>query len=71
MTIVPFLMGFSGPLYGVTAAVLGLVFLQRVYSVFKDQQDVMGNSLTNDVPAKAAFKYSVLYLFSAVWGAGT
>ena len=63
LTLVPYLMGFSGPAYGVTAGLLGLVFLERVYRVITDRQDEQGNSLTGDVPAKAAFKYSVLYLF--------
>jgi heme o synthase len=63
LTLAPYFMGFSGAAYGITAAVLGLVFLERVYRVITDKQDTKGNSLTGDVPAKAAFKYSVLYLF--------
>jgi heme o synthase len=64
LTLVPYLMGFSGRLYGVTAGLLGLVFLQFVYRVITDRQDEQGNSLTGDAPAKAAFKYSILYLFA-------
>jgi protoheme IX farnesyltransferase len=64
LTLVPFFMGFSGLPYGLTAGLLGMVFLQRVYRVLTDRQDAAGNSLTRDVPAKAAFKYSVLYLFA-------
>jgi heme o synthase len=52
----------------VTAGLLGVVFLERVYRVIADRQDADGNSLTGDAPAKAAFKYSVLYLF-ALFGA--
>jgi protoheme IX farnesyltransferase len=63
LTLVPYLMGFSGLPYGITAGVLGLIFLERVYRVITDRQDALGNSLTGDAPAKAAFKYSVLYLF--------
>jgi heme o synthase len=63
LTLVPFFMGFSGRVYGVTAAVLGTVFLLRVYGVMTDRQDPTGVSLTGDAPAKRAFKYSVLYLF--------
>ncbi len=33
LTLVPFFMGFSGLPYGVTAGLLGLVFLERVYRV--------------------------------------
>jgi protoheme IX farnesyltransferase len=68
LTLLPFFMGFSGLPYGVTAALLGLAFIERVYRVMTDRQDHQGNSLTGDVPAKAAFKYSVLYLF-ALFGA--
>lgn len=62
------MMGFSGLPYGVAAGLLGLVFLQRTYRVITDRQDDQGNSLTRDAPAKAAFKYSILYLF-ALFGA--
>jgi protoheme IX farnesyltransferase len=68
LTVVPFLIGFSGLPYGITAGVLGMIFLQRVYRVVTDRQDAEGNSLTRDGPAKAAFKYSVVYLF-ALFGA--
>jgi protoheme IX farnesyltransferase len=68
LTMVPYLMGFSGLPYGVAAGLLGLVFLERVYRVITDRQDEAGNSLTGDAPAKAAFKYSILYLF-ALFGA--
>jgi protoheme IX farnesyltransferase len=68
LTFVPYLMGFSGVPYGVVAGLLGLVFLERVYRVITDRQDPLGNSLTGDKPARAAFKYSILYLF-ALFGA--
>ena len=64
LSLVPFFVGFSGPLYGVSAGVLGAVFLERVYHVVTDRQDEAGVSLTRDMPAKRAFKYSVLYLFA-------
>ena len=64
LTLVPCLLGFSGLPYGVTAGLLGLLFLWRVYGVMTDRQDARGDSLTGDAPAKAAFKYSVLYLFA-------
>jgi protoheme IX farnesyltransferase len=68
LTLVPVLIGFSSLLYGMTASLLGLVFWQRVYRVITDRQDDLGNSLTDDAPAKAAFKFSVVYLF-ALFGA--
>jgi heme o synthase len=64
LTLAPYFTGFSGRPYGVAAGLLGIVFLERVYRVIADPQDAGGNSLTGDAPAKAAFKYSVLYLFA-------
>jgi protoheme IX farnesyltransferase len=64
LSLVPFFVCFSGPLYGAGAGVLGAVFLERVYHVVTDRQDEAGVSLTRDMPAKRAFKYSVLYLFA-------
>jgi protoheme IX farnesyltransferase len=64
LTLVPFFLGFSGVLYGVAAGLLGAVFLHRVYRVMTDRRDATGISLTRDMPAKRAFKYSVLYLFA-------
>jgi protoheme IX farnesyltransferase len=68
LTLTPFFLGFSGWSYCVAAAVLGLMFLLRVYRVMVDEQDEDGLSLTGDAPAKAAFKYSIYYLF-ALFGA--
>jgi heme o synthase len=64
LSLVPFFVGFSGPLYGVGAGLLGAVFLERVYRVMTDRQDETGVSLTRVMPAKRAFKFSVLYLFA-------
>jgi heme o synthase len=63
LTLIPCLLGFSGLPYGVTAAALGSVFLARAFAVVRDEQDQQGNSRTSDAPAKALFKYSILYLF--------
>lgn len=64
LTLVPCFIGFSGWLFGVSAGLLGLWFLYRVYGVMADRQDATGVSLTGDVPAKEAFKYSIYYLFA-------
>jgi heme o synthase len=64
VSLVPFFVGFSGPLFGIGAGLLGAVFLERVYRVMTDLQDETGVSLSRDMPAKRAFKYSVLYLFA-------
>jgi heme o synthase len=63
LSLAPWAVGFSGALYGITALVLGLGFLLYVWRVFRDRQDETGVSLTGDAPAKAAFKFSILYLF--------
>ena len=63
LTLVPWLIGFSGRIYGVAALLLGAGFLVSVWRVATDKQDATGVSLTNDAPARAAFKFSILYLF--------
>ena len=63
VSLAPWLIGFSGPVYGVAALVLGGGFLVSVWRVATDRQDATGVSLTNDAPARTAFKYSILYLF--------
>jgi protoheme IX farnesyltransferase len=63
LTLTPWLLGYSGPVYAIAASVLGLGFLVSVWRVFTDRQDAAGVSLTNDTPARAAFKFSILYLF--------
>jgi protoheme IX farnesyltransferase len=62
-SLLPWAVGFSGPVYGLSALALGIGFLASVWRVLRDRQDATGVSLTNDAPAKAAFKYSILYLF--------
>jgi protoheme IX farnesyltransferase len=63
LSLAPWLMGFSGLVYGLSALVLGLGFLVSVWRVATDKQDATGVSLTNDAPARMAFKYSIIYLF--------
>jgi protoheme IX farnesyltransferase len=59
----PCVFGLMGPVYGVTAGALGAVFLWYAWRVLNDAQDDSGKSLSKDAPAKACFKYSILYLF--------
>ena len=63
LSLVPWWIGFSGPVYGVAAVVLGAGFLFSVVRVLRDRQDAAGVSLTGDAPARAAFRYSIAYLF--------
>ena len=64
LSLAPWLIGFSGLVYGLAAIVLGVGFLIGVWRVATDRQDASGVSQTNDAPARAAFKYSILYLFA-------
>jgi len=59
----PCVFGLMGWIYGVTATLLGAMFLYYAWAVLNDKQDGAGISLTKDKPAKAAFKFSILYLF--------
>ena len=68
VSLAPWALGFAGPLYGVAALGLGGVFLWKAVAVWRDRQDGRGVSLTRDAPAKAAFKFSIYYLF-ALFGA--
>jgi protoheme IX farnesyltransferase len=64
VSLLPWALREAGAVYGLTAAVLGIGFLASVWRVAHDQQDLSGVSQTNDTPARAAFKYSILYLFT-------
>ena len=61
--LVPWLVGFSGPVYAAVAAVLGAMFLRHAVAVLRDRQDEAGRSLTRDAPARACFRFSLYYLF--------
>jgi len=63
LTVLPWALHLTGAIYGLTALVLGAGFLVHVIRVARDRQDTTGVSLTNDAPARAAFKFSILYLF--------
>lgn len=68
VSLAPWLVGFSGLSYAAAAAVLGALFIWHAWATLRDAQDADGVSLTNDKPAKKAFKYSIYYLF-ALFGA--
>ena len=63
VTLLPWWLGLTGHVYGGSAGVLGLGFLGYAWRVLRDRQDAAGVSLTADAPAKAMFKYSIVYLF--------
>ena len=63
VSLAPWAVGFAGPVYGASALALGAGFLVYAWRVLRDRQDGRGVSLTGDMPTRAAFKYSILYLF--------
>jgi protoheme IX farnesyltransferase len=63
LTLLPWALGDAGPVYLYAALALGVGFLVQAWRVVRDRQDARGVSLTSDGPARAAFKYSILYLF--------
>ncbi len=63
MSLLPWAIGFSGPVYGGAALALGIGFLAHAWRVLRDRQDAAGVSRSGDAPAKAAFRYSIVYLF--------
>jgi len=63
LALSPWLLGLTGWIYGATAFVLGAAFIYYAWGVLRDAQDEKGVSLSKDKPARAAFKFSILYLF--------
>jgi protoheme IX farnesyltransferase len=62
--LAPWLVGFSGPAYAATAALLGAGFLWHAVRVLREKQDETGRSLVNDAAARACFRFSLWYLFA-------
>ncbi len=58
VTVLPWMLGAAGPVYGIAALALGAVFLMRAWCVYTVRQ---GQKAT--VAARALFKYSISYLF--------
>jgi protoheme IX farnesyltransferase len=61
--LLPTLIGMASWAYGAVALALGAWFLHAMWKVKHDRQDAEGLSLTRDAPARAGFKFSILYLF--------
>ncbi len=54
LTIVPWVLGYAGAIYGVAVTILGIVFIGAALRVWREK---------GDRSAKAMFAYSILYLF--------
>ncbi len=63
VSLLPWALHRSGTIYGLCALALGAGFLAHAWRVVRDAQDTGGVSLTKDAPARAAFKFSIVYLF--------
>jgi protoheme IX farnesyltransferase len=63
VSLSPYWLGLTGRFYAAAALLLGLIFVYYTWAVLADKQDETGRSLTGDKPARAAFKFSILYLF--------
>jgi protoheme IX farnesyltransferase len=68
VSLAPVALGFAGALYGAAAVLLGAGFLRHALAILRERQDEAGVSLTGDRAAKAAFRFSITYLF-ALFGA--
>ncbi len=56
--VTPWLLGFGGAVYGAVSTILGIGFIWRAWNVLK-----MDDGDKTMKPAKAMFKFSLLYLF--------
>jgi len=63
LSLLPWALHLTGPVYGLAALTLGAGFLASTWRVLNDRQDAHGVSQTRDAPARAAFRFSILYLF--------
>lgn len=57
--VAPWLLGFSGPVYGLVSVLLGANFLRHAYAVLR-----MSDDDTAMLPAKKLFGFSIVYLFA-------
>ncbi len=64
VSLLPWVLGYAGPIYGVSALGLGVWFLVAALRLLWDKQDAKGVSLTRDKPARWAFRVSLVYLFA-------
>ncbi|MDA8050460.1 MAG: heme o synthase [Rhodospirillales bacterium] len=63
VSLLPTALGLAGFVYGASALLLGLGFTWYAIEVLRDPEDSFGTSLSRNAPAKAAFRFSIYYLF--------
>ncbi len=64
VSLLPWMLGYAGPVYGVSAIGLGGWFMVAALRLLWDKQDAAGVSLTRDAPARWTFRVSLIYLFA-------
>ena len=64
ISLLPWWLGYAGPIYGLCAAIFGLIYLATSIAILMDRQDASGISLTRDRPARIGFRVSMVYLFA-------
>ena len=62
VSVLPWALGYTGAIYGVTAGLFSVGFLVCAWRVLFDRQDTAGTSLSDDKPARLAFRFSLIYL---------
>jgi protoheme IX farnesyltransferase len=62
VAVLPWVLHFTGAVYGVTASMFSLGFLVCAWRVLADRQDASGASLSDDKPARLTFRFSLIYL---------
>ena len=63
VSLTPWVLGYSGAIYGAAALVLGAGFLAGAIRIVVERQDAEGRSLSGDRAARQTFKFSLAYLF--------
>ena len=62
VSVLPWGLGYTGIIYGLTAAVMSVGFFAGAVWILFDRQDASGVSLSGDRPARLVFRYSLIYL---------
>jgi protoheme IX farnesyltransferase len=62
VSVLPWILGYTGAVYGCAASVLGAGFILCAWRVLRDQGDATGTSRDGDMAARLTFRYSLLYL---------
>ena len=62
VSVLPWLLGYTGQIYGLTAAVMSFGFFAGAVWILLDRQNDAGVSRTGDRPARLVFRYSLIYL---------